>query len=163
MSVPLCASAAGAASVTDLSGTWVLETIGAQTVTAPTYANPFHIKSIGVILIQVIQTGNDVTLAGNYCDRVEQDDPNDPAQVVIPDAWRLTPWPVQRSGSFAPDESGQLTLTLPTLIEVVGARLANPACDALPTDPNDPRLVDDDNDGLPGITIGLKGLISGTL
>jgi hypothetical protein len=49
------------------------------------------------------------------------------------------------------------------LIEVVGARLANPACDALPTDPNDPRLVDDDNDGLPGITIGLKGLISGTL
>ena len=67
----LCASQTGLASATDLSGTWVLETIGAQTVEVPAYANPFHLKSLGVILVQVKQTGNDVTLDGYYCDRIQ--------------------------------------------------------------------------------------------
>jgi hypothetical protein len=153
--------------VTDLSGTWVLETIGAQTVTAPTYANPFHLKSLGVILVQVVQNGNDVTLNGQYCDRIQHDDPKNPAQVVVLDPWRQTPFPVQRSGTFAPDDSGRWTLTLPSAIEVAGANLVNPATDALPVDLNDPRLVDSDNDLHPGISVGLGGspgsLITGTI
>jgi hypothetical protein len=166
---PLCPSSPASPlvtdlSVTDLSGTWILETTGAQTVTAPTYANPFHLKSINVMLVQVTQTGTAISLTGNYCDRIQHDDPNNPATVIVIDAWRLTPSPFQRSGTFAPDAaSGQLTLTLPTLIEVAGAVLPDPVCDALPTDPNDPRLVDTDHDGFPGISVGLEGLITGTL
>jgi len=159
----LCTCNPALAPVTDLSGTWVLETIGAQTVTAPTYPNPFHLKSIGVILVQVIQTGSDVSLAGHYCDRIQDDDPKNPAKVIILDPWRLTPFPIQRSGTFAPDDSGRLVLALPTYVEVAGADLANPATDPLPTDPSDPRLVDSDNDGYPGISVGLSGLITGTL
>jgi hypothetical protein len=149
--------------VTDLSGTWILETTGAQTVTAPTYANPFHLKSINVMLVQVTQTGTAISLTGNYCDRIQHDDPNNPAKVIVIDAWRLTQLPVARNGTFAPDVQGQLTLTMPTLIEVVGAVLTDQACEALPTDPNDPRLFDTDNDGFPGISVGLEGLITGTL
>jgi hypothetical protein len=149
--------------VTDLSGTWILQTTGAQTVTAPTYANPFHLKSINVMLVQVTQTGTDISLTGNYCDRIQHDDPSNPAKVIVIDAWRLTPSPFQRSGTFAPDASGQLTLTLPTMIEVAGAVLPDPVCEALPTDPNDPRVADADNDGYPGISVGLQGLITGTL
>jgi len=150
--------------VTDLSGTWILQTTGAQTVTAPTYANPFHLKSINVMLVQVAQTGTIVTFTGNYCDRLQHDDPSNPAKVIVRDAWRLTPSPFQRTGTFAPDASGQLTLTLPALIEVAGAKLpTDPACEALPTDPNDPRLFDSDNDGYPGISVDLQGLITGTL
>jgi hypothetical protein len=162
----LCTCNPALASVTDLSGTWVLETIGAQTVAVPGYANPFHLKSINVILVQVAQNGNEVTLTGHNCDRIQHDDPSNPAKVVVLDPWRLTPSPVQRSGSFAPDDSGQWSLTLPTLTEVFGARLSDPATDALPTDPNDPRVVDVDNDGYPGLSVGLGGvgsLISGTL
>jgi hypothetical protein len=159
----LCTTKPALPSVTDLSGTWVLETIGAQTVTAPTYPNPFHLKSIGVILVQVTQTGSDVTLDGHYCDRIQNDNSNNPAKVVIPDAWRLTPFPIQRSGTFADNGSGQLELTLPNAIEVPGANLVDPACDALPTDPNDPRVVDTDDDGYPGISVGLSGLITGLI
>ena len=161
--VPLCPSSPALASVTDLSGTWVLETIGAQTVTAPTYSNSFHLKSLGVILVDVVQNAADVTLTGHYCDRIQNDDVNNPATVIVLDPWRLTPSLVQRSGTFAPDESGQLTLTLPSLIEVAGADLADPACDALPTDPNDPRVVDTDGDKYPGISVGLRGLITGII
>ncbi len=159
----LCTTKPALPSVTDLSGTWVLETIGAQTVTAPTYANPFHLQSIGVILVQVTQTGSDVTLDGHYCNRIQNDNSNNPAKVVIPDAWRLTEFPIQRSGTFANNGAGQLELTLPNAIEVPGANLVDPACDALPTDPNDPRVVDSDNDGYPGISVGLSGLITGML
>ena len=159
----LCTTKPALPSVTDLSGTWVLETIGAQTVTAPTYPNPFHLQSIGVILVQVTQTGSDVALSGHYCDRIQNDNSNNPAKVVIPDAWRLTEFSIQRSGSFADNGLGQLELALPTAIEVPGANLVDPACDALPTEPNDPRVVDSDDDGFPGISVGLKGLITGVL
>jgi hypothetical protein len=164
---PLCTSSPALASVTDLSGTWVLETIGAQTVSVPAYANPFHLKSINVILVQVVQNGNDVTLNGQYCDRIQHDDPSNPAQVIVLDRWRGTPSTVQRAGTFALDSSsGQWTLTLPTLVEVFGATLTDPVCEALPTGLDDLRLVDVDNDGYPGLSVGLGGtgsLISGTL
>jgi hypothetical protein len=163
----LCTCNPALASATDLSGTWVLKTVGAQTVTAPTYPNPFHLKSIGVILVQIVQTGNEIALTGHYCDRIQDDDPKNPAKVIVLDAWRLTPFPIERSGSFAPDDSGRWVLTLPSTlpsaIEVAGADLVNPATDLLPTDPTDPRLVDSDNDGYPGISVGLSGLITGTL
>jgi hypothetical protein len=149
-------------SVTDLSGAWILQTTGAQTVTAPTYANPFHLKSINVIWVQVVQSGTDVALTGTYCDRIQNDDPSNPAKVIVTEAWRGTPSRFQRNGTFATDASGQLTLTLPTLIEVAGAVLADPACEALPTDPNDPRVRDTDRNGYPGISFGLEGLITGT-
>lgn len=35
----------------------------------------------------------------------------------------------------------------------VGIRLDDPANESLPDDPNDPRIVDDDGDGNPGITV----------
>ncbi len=162
----LCTNKPALPSVMDLSGTWVLEMIGAQTVTAPTYSNPFHLKSIGVILVQVTQIGSDVALAGHYCDRIQHDDSANPAKVVIPDAWAHTAFPIQRSGTFADNGSGQLELLLPTAIEVAGANLADPACDALPTDPNDPNshVVDVDGDGFPGLTVNLTGnLLSGSL
>jgi hypothetical protein len=159
-----CTNTPALPSVTDLSGTWVLETIGAQTVTVMAYANPFRLKSISVILVQVTQTDGDVVLAGHYCDRIQNDDSANPAKVVIPDAWAHTAFPIQRSGTFADNGSGQLELVLPTAIEVAGANLADPACDALPSDPNDPRVVDIDNDGFPGLTVDITGsYIAGSL
>jgi hypothetical protein len=150
-------------SVTDLTGTWVLETIGAQLVKVPAYAQPFHIKSVSVMLAQVVQTGDAVTFTGEYCDRIQHDDPQNPAKVVIADSWRLTPSVFQRSGTFAPDLAGVATLVMPSYVEVFGARLTDQACEILPVDPADPRMFDDDNDGYPGISVQLTGLISGAL
>lgn len=38
----------------------------------------------------------------------------------------------------------------------VGIRLDDPANESLPTDPEDPRIVDDDGDGNPGITVTIR-------
>jgi hypothetical protein len=38
----------------------------------------------------------------------------------------------------------------------VGIRLDDPFNESLPTDPNDPRIVDDDGDGKPGLTVTIE-------
>ncbi len=38
----------------------------------------------------------------------------------------------------------------------IGIHFDNPAVDVLPTDPNDPRIADDDNDGKPGVTATIE-------
>jgi hypothetical protein len=47
----------------------------------------------------------------------------------------------------------------------IGIHLENPVEDALPTDPNDPRIADDDGDGKPGVTatISVAGDVSGEI
>ncbi|MEZ5142680.1 MAG: hypothetical protein R2726_09220 [Acidimicrobiales bacterium] len=56
--------------------------------------------------------------------------------------------PVEVSG-----EAGARRVLRPGTPTPVGIRLADPANEALPTDPRDPRIVDDDGDGKPGITV----------
>jgi hypothetical protein len=48
---------------------------------------------------------------------------------------------------------GTLRIRRPATPTPVGIRLDDPFEDALPTDPDDPRIVDDDGDGKPGITV----------
>ena len=52
--------------------------------------------------------------------------------------------------------NGKLHLERPPTPTGIGIEFADPANDALPTDPNDPRTVDDDGDGNPGITVHVK-------
>jgi len=52
--------------------------------------------------------------------------------------------------------NGKLHIERPRTPTGIGIKFADPANDALPTDPNDPRTVDDDGDGNPGITVHVK-------
>ena len=51
---------------------------------------------------------------------------------------------------------GMLRLRRPATPTPVGIRLDDPAVEALPTDPADPRIVDDDGDGNPGVTVTIR-------
>ena len=50
------------------------------------------------------------------------------------------------------EENGRLRVVRPATPTGIGIELEDPANDPLPTDPNDPRIVDDDGDGNPGVT-----------
>jgi len=60
-------------------------------------------------------------------------------------------------------DNGRARISRPTTPTGIGVRLEDPANDPLPTDPDDPRIADDDNDGNPGVTVhitvseGLEG------
>ena len=51
---------------------------------------------------------------------------------------------------------GVLSIQRPASPTAVGIRLDDPANEPLPTDPADPRIVDDDGDGNPGITVSIR-------
>jgi hypothetical protein len=51
---------------------------------------------------------------------------------------------------------GVLRIRRPATPTPVGIRLDDPANDPLPTDPTDPRIVDDDGDGKPGVTVSIR-------
>lgn len=47
--------------------------------------------------------------------------------------------------------------------EVLGARLRDPLRDPLPTRPDDQRVVDQDGDGHPGMTVKVRGMVDGDI
>ena len=51
---------------------------------------------------------------------------------------------------------GVLRVKRPPTPTPVGIRLDDPFNEPLPTDPNDPRIVDDDGDGKPGLTVTIE-------
>lgn len=44
---------------------------------------------------------------------------------------------------------------------ILGAKLKRPAKDALPVDARDPRVIDQDRDGKPGVTVRIRGTVTG--
>jgi hypothetical protein len=162
-SSPYCTSKPAVASVTDLSGTWVMRLIGSQVV-SPGFVAAFKTQTVFYILMTIKQTGTTVVADGHYCDRTEIDPPTSLAPVVIPDQWAHTEKVVNRTGTFAPGSDGlSYVLDFPQLTEVAGANI-DPANQSLPTHADDLGVIDEDGDGHPGITVNLNGqLISGSL
>jgi len=70
--------------------------------------------------------------------------------------------PAARSAILV-EQTGSLHFESSTYVEVRGALLEDPVSDPLPTDPEDPRVIDQDEDGEPGMTvrITLLGILEG--
>lgn len=81
---------------------------------------------------------------------------NQPIKTSISDAATSAIKPIPVAVTVRTDEDGRIVVQRPATPTGVGIRLADPANDPLPDDPNDPRIVDDDNDGNPGITVHIE-------
>jgi hypothetical protein len=158
---PYCTAKSALASVSDLSGTWVMRVQGSQHVSA--IGTNLYPKSVFYILTKISQSGTEVISDGRYCDRIEIDQPGTLVPVTIPDKWAHTEKPVHRPGRFVPGNDGVPVLNFPELVEIAGAVLVHPSTDPLPTDPLDPRVIDEDGDGNPGITVNLSGIAPGSI
>ena len=153
--LPYCTAKPALASVTDLSGTWVARVVGSLLVNAP-FVGVISNQSVFYLLVTISQNGATVAVNGHYCDRTEIDQPGALVPVVVPDAWAHTEKVVNRAGTFALGADGYSILNLPAVTEIAGAVLGSPS-EALPTTVDDPRVIDEDNDGHPGITVWLSG------
>jgi hypothetical protein len=158
---PFCTSKEAITSLTDLSGTWVARVVGAQIVNALGADMPS--QTILHLLVTITQQGANLVANGRYCNR-EQVSQGGLIKVVIPDLWAHTETPVHRTGTFAVGAEGFPVLTWDELSEAFGAVLVPPTDITLPTLPTDTRVIDQDGDGNPGITIAVMGTgIAGNL
>ena len=57
--------------------------------------------------------------------------------------------------------AGSLVLEEVPRVQVLGASLADPEHEALPRDAADKRVIDQDGDGHPGVTVRVRGIVSG--
>jgi hypothetical protein len=146
-------------SVTDVSGLWAYLEVGSQLIQAPGFADPFHNRIVSVLLLDQTQTGTDLAVTGQYCDHYTED-PDSVVHAIIPAEYKASLKPISRTGTFA-ESGGSLRYTLPAYHEVAGATLTDVASEDLPVDPADPRVIDEDGDGNPGVTIRLTGLVDG--
>lgn len=157
-----CVSAPVATAVSDVSGHFAYRWAGSQVVQAPGFTTPFSTTTVSILLVDQTQSGTSVTVHGQYCDQ-SIDDASSPVHVVLPDAFKQSLPPFTRTGSFAKQADGYRHFKLPGFVEVEGAHLTHPATDTLPTSASDPRVYDEDNDGQPGMTIKLTGLVDGSI
>jgi hypothetical protein len=84
------------------------------------------------------------------------------AMTTVPDAIPRSVPPTVSSLELVKNGS-QVTWKKPAVAVAVGAHLANPDTDALPTTPDDPRVWDQDGDGNPGVTVMISGIVSGKI
>jgi hypothetical protein len=148
----------------DLTGLWAWKTVGSRLMPKTAFTAEFRTRTVSVLLADQTQTGTDLSVTAQYCDQYNEEDPGALTHVTIPDAYKRTLAPFTRTGTYAPQgDGGAAMLNLPPFVEVVGAHLADPANDVLPTAATDPRVFDQDGDGNPGVTIKISGIVSGDL
>lgn len=104
------------------------------------------------------RVGTDVTWTETTCS-VEQNEVFD-TLTSFPDAFVDT-MPVRtRAGTLSAPETGA-ALTAGPFYDLVGVELDSPASEALPDDPDDRRVFDQDEDGEPGVTVHVDQAIMG--
>jgi len=152
---------APAADVVNVSGTWALLQVETSIVRS-SFTNDFHTETISILRLQQTQTGSTVSADATWCDRYAYS-PDSTVQTTLPADYASMLSGFTWTGSYAQDATGAWSYQLDPQILVQGAILADPTDkNSLPTDPTDPRLVDLDGDGHPGLTVLLTGLIDGS-
>lgn len=147
------------AEIASIAGTYgLLEVVSMKQhiLPAPLPALGMTVTSHGFATIK--ETGEGLSITETFCDVALT--PRFPVNVTMPAAYTKI---VSIQGPLVASTTldGKTLYTREEVPTVVGARLDDPASDALPTDIDDPRVFDEDNDGKPGITTFYSGILKG--
>ena len=143
---------AAVASPPSLSGRWVMLQVYPRIALVPMVGASTQ-TSFVVLQVDIGQDVLSLEMSASYCFTViEESSPL--ATTEIPDAFMQSIRPAPDSARLQ-EGDGQFTFQQGTHLEIRGAVLDNPETDDLPTEPEDPRVFDQDEDGLPGMTVNI--------
>ncbi len=118
-----------------------------------------RVRTTSVLLHNVRDSGDGLVVETRYCS-VEQA-PLGRVRTSIGPAF-VAAMPVWESSLAAdPGDESPGAVRIAEHAMALGVDLDDPANDALPTDDDDPRVVDGDGDGRPGVTVEVDGFVSG--
>lgn len=135
------------------SGTWALELV--MTTLTDTGISTVEAPNTTIARVAQIQEGSSLTITATTCD-LAFGDGSGGISIIVPDAF-VAAMPVEVIDAEVTSSS----LHVPTFWEVRSVELATPESDPLPTDPDDPRVLDWDEDGHPGLTLTVASSIPG--
>ena len=113
--------------------------------------------TIAYALVQVTQNGNEVTTNAIVCG-IDMDSGSTFITMTIPQAFINSLDPVVGHGQLQ-EAGGSVGIVTDEAADVRGWHPNDPWTDELPTEPDDPRVYDQDNDGNPGLTVLIDGLV----
>ncbi|MBU1048467.1 hypothetical protein KKG90_00450 [Candidatus Bipolaricaulota bacterium] len=136
--------------IPDLDGTWAMLQVYPRIAVLPLVGESSQTSYV-VQWVDVTQDGESLVMTDRYCFTVIEDT-SILASTQIPDAFMAALRPTPRTGTLQ-ETDGTITFEQPAYLEIRGAILENPETDALPVDPEDPRVFDQDEDDSPGMTV----------
>lgn len=141
----------------DLSGVWAQLVVSSQLSDVP-FAGRVCQQTISIQRVSIRQNGNSVTLEAQTC-ALEFDSGTSLVQIRFPERFVSSLGIDVKQAQFDPST---VSFVQPRTTYLRGVRLQDPEKDPLPTDPKDPRIFDQDEDGKPGMTIiaSIMGLLS---
>ena len=144
----------------NLTGRWAMVQVMPAIASLPFFGD-VELTTIATALVDIEQQGTYLTLHNVYCFTDIQMDPP-VVETHVPERFVSSLQPTSRTASLEETEGGW-SFFEPSVTEVRGAVLADPEHDALPVDALDPRVVDQDSDGHPGMTVqvAVAGLVAG--
>lgn len=143
----------------ELKGLWRATLTTTTTMTLPVLMDEITTTLHTELSLDVRQVDDRLWVSARTC-LVESLSEPDIGQRVIPTAFIEALGPVERQGRVW-REGSQLSFELERSYELRGVMLDDPIADALPASADDPRVVDLDRDGHPGLTVTLTGFPSG--
>jgi hypothetical protein len=143
----------------DYSGNWVQKMVRVSVTSAP-LVGEVSTTMTSFMRVQLNQDGTLIHMDSELCGLVSESD-TERIITVIPQALVDAIPLMERTGQIGRIGESHV-MYWPTTTEIRGARLEN-RWDLLPEDDADPRLVDQDGDGYPGITIGVEGMVTGEM
>lgn len=150
-----------APSAVDLSGRWAMIQVYPEIATLPIVGETLR-TTIVAQLVDVVQTGSAVFMSDTYCFTLVGSG-TVLLRTEVPERFMASLRPSERTAHLSSSSAG-VRFVQDEYVEVRGARLADPSRDALPTSPDDPRVFDQDADGFPGMSVGVRilGFLDGT-
>lgn len=112
-----------------------------------------------LLILDIDQNGKKLDIRETVCD-IRIDSTTKRVRTVVPEAFQRAASGLERRGRLVPTDDGFLFEEYRKWV-VLGANLKDMKKDALPDDEDDPRLVDADRDGHPGLTVQIRGVIDG--
>lgn len=141
----------------DLAGRWASAQVSTAVSEAPLLGD-LTTETLALSLVEIRQKGRELELTQTVC-RLETSSPTPFVKTVYPPAFLRALSGSARRGRL--ERRGDATwLVLPRAWEVKGASL-DAVTAPLPESADDPRVVDGDGDGAPGLTVEIAGLVTG--
>jgi hypothetical protein len=143
----------------DMTGRWVVAQLTTTAAKVPVIGE-INARTRVVALHDLAQEGDRVRGDGVLC-RIDIDSGTSFVETKLPEAFKKSLPPPRLDGVLERGDDGTRFRTGRALV-VVGAKLDKPD-EPLPTSPRDPRVIDQDGDGKPGVTIVIDGIVSGKI
>ena len=142
------------------AGTWAQLRTQTAVADVPVLGH-VRVTTTTILRLRMTASGRNLAVAVEACS-IEQDAGIPLLEVRFPEDL------VKRTGRFESTaslrrEDGAVQFFQPRRWLVFGAELNDEDSDALPTDETDPRVTDQDEDGHPGVTVEVRGLLDADL